>query len=100
MVVFCASGFLLISMGGAIIAAPLTVPLMFVVARRHPTKAFRAVGAALVGATVAEVAWAVTYLVADEAKPWIWLVPLAAAMALIVAFVIVSDPRVHSVADG
>jgi O-antigen/teichoic acid export membrane protein len=95
-VVFCAAGFLLISMGGAIIAAPLTVPLMFVVARRHPTKSFRAIGAALVGATAAEVAWAVTYLAADEAKPWIWLVPLAAALAVIVAVVIVSDPREHS----
>ena len=93
LVVFCVAAFLLISMGGAIIAAPLTVPLMFVVARRHPTGSFRAVGAALVGATVAEVAWAVTYVAADEAKPWIWLVPLAAALAVIVAVVIVSDPR-------
>ena len=92
-IVFCVAGFLLISMGGAIIAAPLTVPLMFVVVRRHPTKSFRAAGAALVGATVAEVAWAVTYVAVDEAKPWIWLVPLAAALAVIVAVVIVSDPR-------
>jgi hypothetical protein len=38
----------------------------------------------------------VTYVVADEAKPWIWLVPLAAALAVIVAVVIVSDPREHS----
>ena len=89
-VVFCVAAFLLISMGGAIVAAPLTVPLMFVVVQRHPTTTFRAVGAALVGATVAEVAWVVTYLVASEAKPWIWLVPLAATAATIVAVVMAS----------
>ena len=94
-VVFCAAGFLLITMGGAIIAAPLTVPFMFVVTHRHPTRAFRAVGALLTGTTVADVVWAVTYVVADEAKPWIWLVPLAAALAVIAAVVIVSDPREH-----
>jgi hypothetical protein len=38
--VFCVATFLLISMGEAIIAAPLTVPLMFVATRRHPTAAF------------------------------------------------------------
>jgi hypothetical protein len=97
--VFCVAGFLLISMGGAIIAAPVTVPLMFVAAHRHPTKPFRAVAAALAGATSAEVVWAVTYVVAEEAKPWIWLAPLAAATAVIVAVVLVSDPRAPAVAD-
>jgi hypothetical protein len=91
-VVFCAAGFLLITMGGAIIAAPLTVPLMFVVTHRHPTRAFRAVGALLTGTTVAEVVWAVTYVVGDEAKPWIWLAPLVIAMAVMVAVVRTSDP--------
>jgi len=91
-VVFCAAALLLISMGGAIIAAPLTIPLMFVVARRHPTSTFRAIGAVLAGATAAEVAWALTYVAADEAKPWIWLIPLIAAFATMAVFVITSDP--------
>ena len=73
-VLFCVAAFLLISMGGAIIAAPLTVPLMFVVTHRHPATAFRTIAAVLTGATVA-VVWALTYIVADEAKPWIWLGP-------------------------
>jgi hypothetical protein len=90
---FCVATFLLISMGGAIFTAPLTVPLMFVVTRRHPTAAFRAIGAVLVGATVAEVAWALTYLVVSEAEPWIWLVPLLAAITAIAALLTTSDTR-------
>ena len=96
-VLFCVSAFLLLSMGGAIIAAPITVPLMFVVTRRHPTTAFRVTGALLVGATVAEAVWALTYLIADEAKPWIWLAPLVvavAAMAAIVSTTPAKDPSI------
>jgi hypothetical protein len=36
-----ASGFLLLSMGGAIVAAPLTVPLLVRIARHHPRRAWR-----------------------------------------------------------
>ena len=98
-VLFCVAAFLLISMGGAIIAAPLTVPLMFVVTHRHPTTAFRAIAAALTGATVAEVVWALTYVVADEAKPWIWLVPLIAAIVAMAALLTTSDTRERSAAQ-
>jgi hypothetical protein len=90
---FCVAGFLLVSMGGAIVAAPLTVPLMFLVTRRHPTPAFRVAGAVLTGATVAEVVWALTYVAAGEAKPWIWILPLLSAIAATVALVTVSDPQ-------
>ena len=31
--------------------------------------------------TVAEVAWAATYLAVAEAQPWIWLLPVAAGAA-------------------
>jgi hypothetical protein len=98
-VLFCVAAFLLISMGGAIIAGPLTVPLMFVVTRRHPTMAYRAIAAVLTGATVAEVVWALTYVVADEAKPWIWLLPLVAAIVAIAALLATSDTREQSVAQ-
>jgi hypothetical protein len=90
---FCVAGFLLVSMGGAIVAAPLTVPLMFLVTHRRPTRAFRSAGAVLTGATVAEVVWALTYVAAGEAKPWIWLLPLLSAIAVMVALVTTSDPR-------
>jgi len=75
--VFAAAAFLLVSMGGAIAAAPVTVPLMYVASRRHPTGAFRIAAAVLGGFTMAETAWALTYLLMTEAKPWIWAVPLA-----------------------
>jgi hypothetical protein len=51
----------------------------------------------VIGATVAEVAWAPTYLVADEAKPWIWLIPLVAAIAAMAAILTTSDTRDRSV---
>jgi CBS-domain-containing membrane protein len=97
---FCVAAFLLLSMGGAIVAAPLTVPLMFFVTHRHPTTAFRAIAAVLTGATIAEVGWALTYVVADEAKPWIWLVPLVAAIASMAVLLTTSDTRERSVAQG
>lgn len=84
-VVFGVSAILLASMGGAIIAAPVTIPLIVVASRRHPTAAFRAVGAVLVGLTSGEVVWALTYLAIEEAKPWIWLLPLVVALAAGVA---------------
>ena len=88
---FSVTAFLLISMGGAVFAAPLTVPLMFVVTRRHPTTTFRTIGAVLTGATVAEVVWALTYVVADEAKPWIWLLPLVGAVVSMIALAATTD---------
>jgi hypothetical protein len=85
LVVFGVSAVLLASMGGAIVAAPVTIPLIVVASRRHPTVAFRAVGAVLVGLTAGEVVWALTYLAIEEAKPWIWLLPLVVALPAAVA---------------
>ena len=90
--VFIVAGFLLLSMGGAIVAAPLTIPLMFVAVRRHPTRAFRVAGTLIAGLTVAELAWAAAYVTAGEAKPWIWLVPCVAAVGALVAFITASRP--------
>ena len=52
---FAISAFLLLTMGGAIVAAPVTVPLLFVVARKRPTRAFKGVACVLAAATVAAV---------------------------------------------
>lgn len=79
-VVFAIATILLMSMGGAIFAAPITIPLMVLTARHHPTVAFRAAGTVLVGLTVAEVVWALAYLRLGEVQPWIWLLPLLAGV--------------------
>ena len=91
--VFVVAGVLLVSMGGAIIAAPVTIPLMFVAVCRHPTRAFRIAGTLIAGLTVAEFAWAAAYVTAGEAKPWIWLIPCVAAVGALVAFVAASRPE-------
>ena len=76
------SAFLLLSMGGAIVAAPLTVPLLFLAVRGGRIGAGLRTAAVVIAAlTVAEVAWAATYLAVAEAKPWIWLVPAGAGAA-------------------
>jgi hypothetical protein len=77
--VFVASGFLLLTMGGAIVAAPVTLSLMFLAARRHPTRGFRLAAAVLGGLTAAEAFWALAYVTIGEARPWIWLAPLVTA---------------------
>ena len=77
--VFGAAGFLLLSMGGAIMGAPVTVPLMIRAAGRQRGRPWRPAAALLGAATLAEVAWAATYLTIGEARPWIWLLPLATA---------------------
>lgn len=82
-----ASAFLLLSMGGAIFAAPLTVPLLFVVARGHRAGAgWRVAATAVAALTMAEVAWAATYLTVAEAGPWIWLMPGAAGAVTAAGF--------------
>jgi hypothetical protein len=72
---------LLLTMGGAIVAAPITVPLLALMARERRSSGYRAVAAVVAGLTVAEVAWALAYLAAGEAQPWIWLVPLVLGVA-------------------
>jgi hypothetical protein len=71
---------LLLSMGGAIVAAPLTLPLLYLAMRPgRGGGGVRAAAVVVAALTVAEVAWAATYLAVAEAQPWIWLVPVAAA---------------------
>ena len=83
---FVACGFLLMTMGGAVFAAPVTLPLLYVVVRLHPTAPFRWVGGVLAGLTTVEVVWALVYLADGEAKPSIWLVPLLAGLAVLALF--------------
>lgn len=73
------AGFLLLSMGGAIVAAPVTVPLLALAARDRG-RGYRTLAAVLAGLTLAEVGWAAAYLAVGEARPWVWLVPLLAGL--------------------
>ncbi|MGH8990137.1 MAG: hypothetical protein ACRDZ7_01255 [Acidimicrobiia bacterium] len=86
--VLALSAFLLISMGGAIVAAPVTVPLLLLAIRRGVlTGGMRTAAVIVGGLTVAQVGWAATYLILDESQPWIWLLPLAAGAAGMVGLV-------------
>ena len=81
-VLVAVSAVLLLSMGGAIVAAPLTVPLLWLAVRHSELgTGLRATAVAIAALTVAEVAWAATYLAISEGQPWIWLVPILAATA-------------------
>jgi len=81
-VLVAVSAFLLVSMGGAIVAAPLTVPLLYLAVRGDGIgPGLRAAAVVIAAFTVAEVAWAATYLAVAEAQPWIWLLPAAAGAA-------------------
>jgi hypothetical protein len=87
-VLVAVSAFLLLSMGGAVVAAPLTLPLLYLAVRHREVGAGLRMAAIVIAAlTVAEVAWAATYLAAAEAGPWIWLLPVAAGAGTAVALV-------------
>ena len=84
---FVVCGLLLMSMGGAVVAAPVTLPLMYLAVRRHPTAGFRWAGGVIAGLTALELAWAVVYVVDGEETPQIWFVPMAVGVAVLAVFV-------------
>jgi len=66
-------------MGGAIVAAPLTLPLLYLAIRAERGVAgVRAAAVAVAALTVGEIAWAAVDLAVAERQPWIWLLPVAA----------------------
>jgi len=83
---FVVSGLLLASWGGAVFAAPVTLPLMWLAVRRHPTRPFRWAGGAIAALTAVELAWAAVYALVGEAQPAIWLVPLVAGLCVLGLF--------------
>lgn len=71
------SAFLLISMGGAIVAAPVTLPLLWFSLRRPDlNRPWRITAAVVLALTAAEFTWAAVYLTLGESKPLIWLLPV------------------------
>jgi hypothetical protein len=85
-VTFAVAAFVLLSMGGAIVAAPITLPLMYFSSVHHPTRSFRLLGSVLAALTAAEVVWAGVYVAVEEAQPWIWLLPGITALVVAVSF--------------
>ena len=85
-VLFVVAGALLVSMGGAVAAAPFTLPLLFLVVRANPTRPFRWAGAVIGGLTAAELAWAILYVAAGEVAVLIWLIPLSVGVAAATVF--------------
>ncbi len=83
---FVVAGFLLTSMGGAVFAAPVTLPLMYLAVRHHPTRPFRWAGGAIAALTTVELVWAIVYIVDGEEQPSIWLMPLATGLCVLVLF--------------
>src|SRR5205809_2776032 len=86
-VVVAVAAFLLVSYGGAIVAAPATLPLLYLALRRDETgRRLRLVIVVVAALTAAETGWAVTYVAVGEARPWIWLLPLAAGVGTVAAY--------------
>ena len=69
----------LVSMGGGFLLLPLLIPFHVWAARRSgPTG--RMLWSMLPIAAIGMVAWAAVYVTAGESKPWIWLLPVLAAL--------------------
>ena len=77
---------LLVSYGGGIIAAPLTLPLLYLALRQPLRRGLRPAVIAVSALTAAETGWAAAYLTAGEARPWVWLVPCAAGIGVLVVY--------------
>lgn len=79
---FVVAAVLLTSVGGAgIVAAPVTLPLMFLVVSRRPTLPFRIGGAVIGGLTAAQFGWGLLYWAAGDVAVLGWLVPVVAGAA-------------------
>ncbi len=83
---------LLISFGGAIVAALVVTPLLVLAARASSSKAYRVWAGVVVVLTMAELVWALTYLAFGEAEPVIWLVPLFTTVGVIFGYARLSRP--------
>jgi len=76
----------LLSMGGGFLLLPLLVPLHVWAARRSGPVG-RVLWSSLPVAATGMVAWATVYLTVGESQPWIWLIPVGAALTALVGMV-------------
>jgi hypothetical protein len=66
-VLFVVAAVVLTSVGGlGIAAAPVTLPLLFLAVRAHPTRPFRVAGSVIGGLTATELSWGILYVVGGE----------------------------------
>lgn len=67
----------LFSMGGAILAAPVTVPVLtYAITRDEIARGWRITGGLILALTLAQCAWAVGFFVLDETHLAVWLYPV------------------------
>lgn len=81
LVIGLVAGFLLVSMGAQIVAAPLTVPALIWSIASSRGRAVRVTLSVILVLTMLFVGWFVAYLLVREAQPWIVLAPVAIAGA-------------------
>ncbi|MCA1832533.1 MAG: hypothetical protein ABR548_12055 [Actinomycetota bacterium] len=84
--VVAAAGFLLISQGAQIAAAPLTVPALWWSARSTDRRGEWVTHTIVAGLTMAFVGWFGAYQLLGEKQPFIWAVPFATLMATVAFF--------------
>jgi len=82
---------LLLSMGGAILAAPMLLPLLWW-ATRTTTRGVRLIGVILAALVVGEVVWAGVYLVVGERQPYIWALPALSAAVTVWLMLLTTRP--------
>jgi hypothetical protein len=82
---------LLGSMGGAILAAPVLLPLLWWTARTT-TRGVRLIGVILAALVVAEVVWAGVYLVVGERQPYVWALPALSAAVTVWLMLVTTRP--------
>jgi hypothetical protein len=85
---------LLGSMGGAILAAPVVLPLLWWAARTTG-RGIRVIGAILAALVVGEVAWAGVYVVVGERQPYIWALPALSAAVTLWLMLVTTRPDPH-----
>ena len=86
------TGLLLGSMGGAILAAPVLLPLLWWAARTTVGGGVGVLGAILAALVVAEVVWAGVYLVVGERQPYIWALPALSAAVTVWLMLVTTRP--------
>lgn len=86
-VLLAVAGVLLLSYGGAVFAAPVTLPLIALASRSTSSTRYRVAAAVVAGLTAAELAWALVYVTVGEETPAVWLLPLLVGVAVLAAVV-------------
>ncbi len=73
--------------GGAVVAAPLTLPLLVRTGRTTSSGTVRGLAAVIAGLTAAQVGWALVYVAVGESQPSIWLMPAVAAILAVIVVI-------------